>query len=240
MKILIVRHGEPDYIHDTLTKKGWQEAELLANRLAKLDIKDFYVSPLGRAKDTASLTLQKMGRETEICDWLKEFTPRIHRPDHEGMSCTWDWLPEDWTTHPQFFDAEHWYDDPIMKAGHVKETYLEVTDQFTELLKEHGYVRKKKVYKVINGNHDTIVLFCHFGVECVLLSCLLNVSPMILWHGFVAAPTSVTTICSEERREGIATFRISAFGDISHLYAGQEQPSFMARYCECYGDKTLH
>ena len=63
MRLLIVRHGDPDYEHDTLTEKGWREAELLAERLSKLPVKEFYVSPLGRAKDTASLTLQKMNRE---------------------------------------------------------------------------------------------------------------------------------------------------------------------------------
>jgi len=63
MRLLIVRHGDPDYEHDTLTEKGWREAELLSERLSKLPVKEFYVSPLGRAKDTASLTLQKMNRE---------------------------------------------------------------------------------------------------------------------------------------------------------------------------------
>ena len=63
MRLLIVRHGDPDYEHDTLTEKGWREAELLAERLSKLNVKEFYVSPLGRAKDTASLMLQKMNRE---------------------------------------------------------------------------------------------------------------------------------------------------------------------------------
>ena len=54
MRLLIVRHGDPDYSIDSLTEKGWKEAEYLSERLSKLDVKDFYVSPLGRAKDTAS------------------------------------------------------------------------------------------------------------------------------------------------------------------------------------------
>lgn len=54
MKLLIVRHGDPDYTIDSLTEKGWREARYLAQKLSKLEIKDFYVSPLGRAKDTAS------------------------------------------------------------------------------------------------------------------------------------------------------------------------------------------
>ena len=59
MKLLIVRHGDPDYSIDSLTEKGWREAELLSKKLSKLDIKDFYVSTMGRAKDTASCTLKK-------------------------------------------------------------------------------------------------------------------------------------------------------------------------------------
>ena len=26
MKILLIRHGDPDYEHDTLTEQGWVEA----------------------------------------------------------------------------------------------------------------------------------------------------------------------------------------------------------------------
>ena len=32
MRILIVRHGDPDYEKDSLTPKGFREAELLAER----------------------------------------------------------------------------------------------------------------------------------------------------------------------------------------------------------------
>ena len=46
MKLVIVRHGDPDYEHDTLTETGWKEAELVADRICRLEVKDFYVSPL--------------------------------------------------------------------------------------------------------------------------------------------------------------------------------------------------
>ena len=62
MKLLFIRHGEPDYVHDTLTEKGWREARLLAERIAPLDVKQYYVSPLGRAQDTARPTLERAGR----------------------------------------------------------------------------------------------------------------------------------------------------------------------------------
>ena len=44
---------------DSLTQKGWHEAELLADKMEKTDVTAFYVSPLGRAQDTASVTLKK-------------------------------------------------------------------------------------------------------------------------------------------------------------------------------------
>ena len=42
MRILIIRHADPDYANDTLTEKGWKEASLLADRLQKEKIDYFY------------------------------------------------------------------------------------------------------------------------------------------------------------------------------------------------------
>ena len=132
---------------------------------------------------------------------------------------------------------DHWFENEAMQEGHVKEEYDRVIGEFDKLLAKHGYERKGHYYKVNEENNDTIIFFCHFGLECVLLSHLLNISPMVLWHGCVAAPSSVTTLTTEERRQGIAAFRMSAFGDISHLYANNEPPAFAARFCEAYGNK---
>lgn len=239
MKLLIVRHGDPDYSIDSLTPKGWKEAEYLSEKLTKLDIKAFYVSPLGRAKDTASLTLKKLGRTAEVCEWLREFNPEIRRPDQKGkLKNAWDWLPQDWTEDERFYQYDKWFENEVMEEGKVKQEYEWVIKNFDELLAKHGYVREGHYYKVEESNHDTIVLFCHFGLECVLLSRLMNCSPMVLWHGMCAAPTSVTTLVTEERRKGIASFRMSSFGDISHLYVHDEPPAFAARFSEVYEDEN--
>lgn len=237
MRILIIRHGDPDYEHDSLTPKGWREAELLSDRISKMEIKDFYVSPLGRAKDTASLTLQKMNRTATECQWLREFAPRIHRPDvPDRETIAWDWLPEDWTKEENFYRFDHWWEHPAFTESEVKKEYDWVIQNFDSLLASYGYVRngESSLYRVEKANRDTIAFFCHFGLECVLLSHLMNVSPMILWHHTCAAPTSVTTIYTEERRKGTAAFRVAGFGDISHLYAKNEEPAFAARFCETY------
>ena len=53
MRILLIRHGDPDYVNDTLTEKGRREAALLAKRAVSMNMGECYKSPLGRAKDTA-------------------------------------------------------------------------------------------------------------------------------------------------------------------------------------------
>ena len=237
MKLIIIRHGDPDYSIDSLTEKGWREAEYLCDRISKLDVKAFYVSPLGRAKDTASFTLKKMNRTATECEWLREFDARIHRPDRPDIEkIPWDWLPQDWTADERFFDYRTWYENEVMQAGNVKKEYDWVIENFDKLLASHGYVREGHYYRAVQSNEDTIVFFCHFGLGCLLLSHLLNVSPMILWHGMCAAPTSVAVINTEARREGIASFRMSEYGDISHLYVKDEEPAFAARFCETYAN----
>lgn len=235
MKILVARHAEPDYEHDSLTAKGDVEAAMLADRLCKLDVKDFYCSPLGRARRTASFTLDRMGREATVFPWLREFEGRCEKPNVPGeLSIFWDWLPQDWTKQRLFFDKDHWLEAPELKGTNVKEEYLKVTKGLDELLANHGYVRSGEVYQAISPNNDTIVIFCHLGVQAVFTSYLLGISPLVMLQGFAPAPASLTTIATEERTEGIANFRVLSYGDVGHLYAKGEEPSFSARFCECY------
>lgn len=237
MKLVIIRHGDPDYTIDSLTETGWKEAQLLADRISRMDVTKFYVSPLGRAQATASCSLEKMHRTATTCEWLREFAPRILRPDAGGaMKLAWDWLPADWTKEPMYYDVDTWAQTAVMRAGKVQEDYDWVCSNFDALLAEHGYVREGRYYRAKRPNSDTLVFFCHFGLECVLLSRLMTVSPMILWHGFCAAPTGVTVVYTEERREGIASFRANSFGDTSHLYVAGMEPSFSARFCECFSN----
>ena len=214
MRILLIRHGDPDYVHDTLTEKGHKEAALLAEKMEKLPVTDFYVSPLGRAKDTASYTLKKLGREAKELEWLREF--------------------------PEYFTADGWRSSEAARCSDMVQVYDRVIEGLDQLLKEYGYVREGAHYRAVQANEDTVVFFCHFGVSCVLLSHLWNVSPFILWHSLAMAPTSVTELVTEERNKGCTYFRGLKVGDISHLYAGNEEPSFACRFCETYGSGERH
>lgn len=237
MKLMIIRHAEPDYEHDSLTEEGFKEAKALASMLKGEKIDKFFISPLGRAQDTANETLKLIGREAKTLPWLKEFEYPIEkgREDPYSAGIAWDWFPSDWTKKPEYFSKDEWYNPPEMKDGHIKEHYDEVCSSLDALLEaEAGYKRDGLMYSCINGNNDTYAFFCHFGLEAVLLSHLLNISPMVLWHGTCALPSSVTTVVTEERVKGEAYWRMLSFGDLSHLRLAGLEPSFAARFCECY------
>jgi len=243
MKILIIRHGDPDYKHDSLTEKGRREAECLSDLICEIDSNNthYYVSPYGRAKETAEIALSKTDRTAVVLPWLREFDVRIQRPDDLLKErIAWDWLPQDWTKDPKLYAKDHWAENERMAASDVGEEYRKVTEQLDELLARHGYVRDGGYYRIERPNHDTIVLFCHFGLESVLLSHLFGTSPSVIWQNFCARTTSVTTLVTEERRKGIATFRMLAYGETTHLYVHGEEPSFAARFCECFDDDTRH
>ena len=243
MRILFLRHAEPDYEHDSLTEKGNREALFLAKRIKKEfpQIKQFYCSPLGRAKKTASYTLKEFDQEAIVFPWLREFDASIHRPDdNNNMHICWDWMPADVNDHPDLYSPSRFDKEPILQESDFKAKYDEVINGFDRILENHGYQRDGTMYRVISSNHDTIAIFSHFGVSSIMISHLMNTSPYSIWQNAIALPSSLTEFISEERQQGRALFRMNQFSSISHLEEMNEKASFSGRFCECFDDKTRH
>lgn len=234
MRLVFIRHGEPNYVDDTLTEKGWREAALLATRVEKWDVKDFYVSPLGRAKDTASLSLNLTGRTAETLDWLKEVPARIFDPASGEERILWDLLPDYWTTQTELYDKDKWMNLPLMDNDSVKQSVSEVYDGIDKLLLQHGYRRNGNYYTAEKSNTDTLVFFCHFGVSMLILAHLLGISPVVLWQGMFVAPTGISICATEERADKAAYFRCQAIGDTIHLHEGGEDVSASGLFTEAF------
>lgn len=73
MRLLFIRHAEPDYCTDSLTEKGCREAALLAKTAPSLRMDHCFVSPLGRAQKTAAYCMAAVGKEARTLPWLEEF-----------------------------------------------------------------------------------------------------------------------------------------------------------------------
>lgn len=229
MRIIFIRHGDPDYVNDALTDKGIREAQLLSDRVVRwnTDQMDFYCSPLGRAKQTASYSLGRIGKTAVTHDWMQEFSYRVDDPVTGRHGVPWDFMPEYWTEIPEMYDREAWKETDVYRSNpELVPAYRTTCEELDRLLAAYGYQRHHNYY--INTNtaaHDTIVIFCHLGITCVMLSHLLGFSPALLFHNFYLAPTSVTILAAEERQNNIAYFRAQVIGDTSHLLLGGEPVS---------------
>ncbi len=224
MRILIIRHAEPDYPNNTLTEKGFREAELLSHRLIHRNIRDIYASPLPRAVLTAEPTAKKMDKSITTFDWLQEFRGRL--TDMRGEDhISWDIRPREWTSVPEAFDVNRWTSGKMYDTGTTRREYETVTAEFDRLLAGYGYHRDNVVYTCKENPDFTIAIFCHFALGMVLSSHLTGISPVLLWQSMFLPPSSVTEFITEERVKGEVVFKCLQMGDTSHLYAGGDAVS---------------
>ena len=224
MRIILIRHAEPDYAHDSLTPLGFQEADYLAKRVATWPVTAIYCSPLGRAQRTMEPSAKALGMEATTCDWLREHDSGSHiRPDgsQRPTSVAWDLYPDFWTKDPIHFSPGRWMTSDYMKSLPVPSEvqWKAVREGLDEILASYGYVREGLAYRIEkNAKRDALlVFFCHLGQIGLDAGHLLNISPMQLWHDFWISPASVTVLNSEERQGDLASFRCQVMGDTSHL-----------------------
>lgn len=261
MRLIFIRHGEPDYKTDTLDEKGRREAEALAKRTAHWDVDAIFCSPLGRARQTAEPTLRALHKSAAVYDWLQEFNFPIRDPLTGEVHCPWDLMPQYFTGDPMLLDKDAWVHAPLYRDIPEMETrWNEVRTGLDSILARYGYTRCGLYYQFaepdgsilpaeisdlqLHGTKDyevrdaddekTIVFFCHLGVTCVMLAYLLGVSPVLLWHGTCIPTTGVTIVNAEKRLHNASFFRIQALGDCSHLLAAGEPLSGFASFAPLF------
>ena len=176
MKLILVRHGDPNYEKDCLTELGQKQAKVVAERLMEEGIEEIYSSPLGRARQTAQAFVDRSGLgPAHILDFMREI--RFGKEDalyqsgnpwlvsfdlvHEGK----DLQAADWRNYPCFVDNTAVTDvDNVMAE----------TDKWLATL---GYEREGLYYRCKNeeNKNRTLVLFSHGGSSTALLSRVLNI-----------------------------------------------------------------
>lgn len=239
MRLIFIRHGDPDYEKDTLTEKGWREARLLSERTKNWNVDDVYVSPLGRAQATASFSLKAWNKKATTLDWLREFWYPITDPTTGRFGVPWDFMPEFFTKEERFYDKDHWFDTPILASNaELKQKALQVFQEFDALLASYGYVREGRLYRVDEAKKKkddvTLVFFCHLGVSLMLLGYMTGISPSVLWQSVFVAPTSVTILNAEERMNHAAFFRTQVIGDTKHLSDAGEEISSAGAFSDIF------
>jgi len=171
MRIIFVRHGEPNYEKDCLTETGRRQAEAAAVRLEREGIAEIYASPMGRASETAAFTARRLGLPVHTLDFMHEISwggPGIPEEGHPWTLGDWmisrddfDFYREDWTQHPYF-------------RGNAAVEYLRgISARFDDFLLGQGYRHEGTRFLCETDRPRTIAVFSHGGSGACVLSHLL-------------------------------------------------------------------
>lgn len=222
MRLLIVRHADPDYANNTITEKGHEEARALANRMVGVGLTRVYSSPLGRAQHTAAYTVEATGLEPVTLPWTAELAVD-HIVDLDGSrTAAWNVAGEVVRGQGRQTSVANWDELPELAGYPYQERQEQLAQASDAFLSDLGYHRRDGVYEVSRDSRDSteaVAVFCHAGFGISWLAHLLQLPLSLAWCGFFLAPTSVTTILMEVRSSALAVPRALAIGDTSHIYA---------------------
>lgn len=174
MKIILIRHGDPNYEKDCLTELGHKQVKVAAQRLLKEGIDEVYCSPLGRARQTAQAFLDASGIDhMTILDFMQEIRFGV-----EGAVYDNRWNP--WlgvvalVNEGKDLQSEGWREYPVFKDNLATIDADKIAVEADKWLATLGYVREGKYYRCVNASEKTIAIFCHGGSSSAFMARVLN------------------------------------------------------------------
>ncbi|MBP1586671.1 MAG: histidine phosphatase family protein [Lachnospiraceae bacterium] len=177
MRIIFVRHGEPDYEHDCLTETGKVQAVLAAKRLKDEGITEIWSSPLGRARQTAQAASEELGLPVSIVDCMRE----VSWGSVDGNPIFSDGHPwnivDDMARKGVPLNTPDWRKYPDFSNNSVLECVDTVEKGIDKWLEGFGYIRNGEYYDhtTAEEDHKTIALFSHGGSSCAAIGHIINV-----------------------------------------------------------------
>ena len=219
MRLFVIRHAEPDYERQTITKAGHLEAKTLASRMKRVGLDVIYCSPVPRAVHTMEYTAKALGKKPVFLDWLKELSDLRTEQPPWGTLMAWDTPPEV-LRHPSRKGQYTLKGIASLKGLPIREKVAFIRRHSDRFLEKLGYKREGGRYRILRSNRKRIGVFCHGGLGLTWLSLLLEIPLPLMWAGFWLAPSSVSTVLFDERSRKWATPRALGICDVSHLYAG--------------------
>lgn len=223
MRLIFVRHGEPDYQNDCLTANGREQAESTAVRLKNEDIKAIYSSPMGRAKETASYTAKDHGLDIQVLDFMHEIdwgnkskdVDEASRIPYEGHP--WTLAYKVITDAAEDAKPADWAENPFFRDNICMDFYEKIAEGFDELLGRYGLVRKNGCYECREENNDTIALFAHGGSGALMYTHLLNLPFPFVLTSMPYGVCSVSIIDFSAQQGEMVIPRIELFNDMGHI-----------------------
>jgi 2,3-bisphosphoglycerate-dependent phosphoglycerate mutase len=218
MEIVLIRHGEPEWIRDglnvddpPLTERGRRQAERMAQALRNEHFDEVLVSPLVRAQQTAEPLLAALGADLEIAHWLEEIrNPVWHGTPRERAEAAY-------AAERELPAVERWRG---LDGGEAVDSFVDRINRDASLfLAERGVKRAEHSLPVWTMDEPSrrIALVAHAGTNSVTICHLLGLSPTPWeWERFVLNHASISRLESMPLGDG-ATFCLTRLSDTEHL-----------------------
>ena len=222
MRLIFVRHGEPDYQNDCLTENGRIQAHHTAERLKNENITAVYSSPMGRAVETAAYTAKMHGLNVNVLDFMHEIDWGDVNKNALENKLEYDGHP--WmlgfkllAEFPRFVGSADWSRHHFFKDNICLEYYKKISQSFDEFLASFGLIRKDGLYYYQIPCNDTVALFAHGGSGAVMFSHVLNLPFPFVLTTMPYGVCSVSVVDFTPQLEKIVVPRLELFNDMTHL-----------------------
>lgn len=218
MEIILVRHGQPEWVRDglavgnpPLTDLGQRQAQQVAEALAEEHFDEVLVSPLQRTRQTAAPFLAATGRDEVIAPWLEE----IRDPGWAGSPME---KAEQAYAEMRAQPPEHRWGG--LDGGEAVRDFVDRIHLGADMfLAERGVTRHPHdlpVWQMENPGRR-ILLFAHAGTNSVVIGHLLGLVPTPWeWDRFQIGHCSVSRVSSMPVGEFHA-FGLVKLSDVEHL-----------------------
>jgi broad specificity phosphatase PhoE len=220
MEILLVRHGQPEWVRDgrnvvdpPLTDLGHRQALAMAERLAGDAFDEVFVSPLRRARQTAEPLFDRLARPEQIAPWLEEIRdPNWHGEPHEMAVQAYREL----NGRPV---ADRW--QGLVGGESIRDFTDRIHAGATRFLADRGIVRQRGEHGLpvwtIDEPDRRIVLVAHVGTNSITLGHLLGLEPTPWeWDRFVMGHASISRVEAVPVHDG-HTFCLTSLSNMEHI-----------------------
>jgi probable phosphoglycerate mutase len=220
MEIVLVRHGEPEWVidglnidHPRLTERGRRQAAHMAEALAGEEFDEILVSPLERARETAAPLYGRYGRDQVIEPWLTEI-----------RSPVWQGTPREkadvaFAEERRRPSVERWNGLADLGGEPNRDFIARIRSGCQNFLAERGIVRIGGALPVwqIEAPDMRVCLVAHAGTNSAVISYLLGLEPTPWeWDRFVLGHASITRLEALQLGDGF-TFALTRLADVEHL-----------------------
>lgn len=194
MRLILVRHGHPDYKNDCLTELGHKQAEACAERLKEESIDKFYASSCGRAYETALHIADGRNMDVEKLDFMREigWGPAGSNKGENGYD-PWT-LSMRMVQRGQSLMSPTWPLEDPFNTSFTTDRSLAVGVGIDKLLAELGFTRDGEFYRVGSQPYKNVLLASHGGSSTAALSHIFNLPMPFVSKAICPQFTAITVV----------------------------------------------